>query len=382
MREYDIAKIPGDGIGPEVVREGVRVLDKAAEIEGFRLKYTDYAWGGEYYLKTGRVLPEDGFRQLKEHDAIFFGAVGDPRVKPGIIEQELLLAMRTELDQYINLRPAKLLPGVESPLREAEGFHVRIVRENTEGFYVRAGAVCEAAGERMGETQEERLTIGRGLYDCELDIRSGISDGDRYAYNLGLITRLGSERIARFAFGLAEKSGGGKVSCVTKRNAVPQMYSVWEDAFDAVAAEYPDIATEKVNVDAAAMWLVKKPLDYDILLAPNLFGDILSDLAAGICGSLGFGASGNINPEGVSMFEPIHGSAPKYAGKNIANPVAAILAGALMLEQLGESGAAKRIGNAVESAMREGAFRCRDTGGEDGTDRVGEVILEYLKKTV
>lgn len=378
MKEYSIAKIPGDGIGPEVVREGVRVLDAAAETEGFRLKYTEYLWGAENYLKTGRVLPQNGFSELREHDAVYFGAVGDPRVKPGIIEQELLLAMRTELDQYINLRPARLWPGVISPLREGDGFDVRIVRENTEGFYVRAGAVCEAD---CG-TREEQLTVRRGLYDCELDIRSRISDGGRYAYNLGLISRKGSERIARYAFQLAEKSGGKKISCVTKRNAVPQMYSVWEDAFDTVAAEYPNIATEKINVDAAAMWLVKKPGAFDILLAPNLFGDILSDLAAGICGSLGFGASGNINPQGVSMFEPIHGSAPKYAGKNVANPVAAILAGALMLEQLGESRAAKRVENAVENAMRDGAFRCRDTGGEDGTDRVGAVIAEYVKKTL
>ena len=375
MKEYRIAKIPGDGIGPEVVREGVRVLDAAAEAEGFRLKYTEYPWGGEYYLKTGRVLPQNGFEELKDHDAIFFGAVGDPRVRPGIIEQELLLAMRTELDQYINLRPAKLRPGVTSPLSRGEGFDVRIVRENTEGFYIRAGVVCEAD---CG-TREEKLTVARGLYDCELDIRSTISNGDRYAFNLGLISRKGSERIARYAFELAERRGGGKVSCVTKRNAVPQMYSVWEDAFDAEAALHPGIETEKINVDAAAMWLVKKPDAFDILLAPNLFGDILSDLAAGICGSLGFGASGNINPQGVSMFEPIHGSAPKYAGKNIANPVAAILAGALMLEQLGERGAAARIEAAVESAMHEGAFRSRDTGGEDGTDRIGAVIADRVR---
>ena len=377
MKEYQIAKLPGDGIGPEVVREGVKILDAAAEAEGFRLRYTEYPWGGEYYLKTGCVLPQEGFRELKDHDAIFFGAVGDPRVKPGVIEQELLLQMRTELDQYVNLRPARQWPGVESPLRDAANFNIRILRENTEGFYVRAGAVCEAGRGR----QEETLQIARGLYDCELEIRSAMSSGDRYAYNLGLVSRSSSERIARYAFAMAEQKGGGKVSCVTKRNAVPQMYSVWEDAFDAVAAGYPDIETEKINVDAAAMWLVKKPEAYDILLAPNLFGDILSDLAAGICGSLGFGASGNINPEGVSMFEPIHGSAPKYAGKNIANPVAAILAGALMLNHLGETRAAERIEQAVETALRDGAFRCRDMGGGDGTDRVGDVILAYLQKT-
>ena len=220
--------------------------------------------------------------------------------------------------------------------------------------------------------------MSRGLYQCDFDIRSTLSNGDAYAYNLGLITQKGSERIARYAFELARRKGSGKVSSVTKRNAVPQMYSVWEEAFDRVAADYPEIATEKMNVDAAAMWLVKKPMDFGVLLAPNLFGDILSDLAAGICGSLGFGASGNINPNGVSMFEPIHGSAPKYAGKNIANPVAAILAGALMLEELGEHSAARRIETAVESAMRERAFRTKDIGGTDGTDKVGNILRDRI----
>jgi 3-isopropylmalate dehydrogenase len=316
--------------------------------------------------------------ELKQHDAIFFGAVGDPRVQPGILEQQLLLSMRTELDQYINLRPARLWPGVESPLRDAEGFRVWVVRENTEGFYVRTGAAFDA-GSGEGRTQ---AVISRGLYDCALDIRSSVSSGDAYAYNIGLITAAGSERIARYAFALAERCGAGKVSCVTKRNAVPQMYSVWESAFDRVAAAYPAVATEKMNVDAAAMWLVKKPLDFGVMLAPNLFGDILSDLTAGICGSLGFGASGNINPEGVSMFEPIHGSAPKYAGKDIANPVATILAGAMMLDHLGETAAARRIENAVERAMQERAFRTHDMGGSDGTRKVGGVILDYVKKSV
>ena len=374
MRTYSIALIPGDGIGPEIIREGVKVLNAVAEKEGFRLNYQEYPYGAEYYLKTGIVMPEGGFEELKQHDAIYFGAAGDPRVKPGIIEQQLLLAMRTELDQYINLRPAKVYPGVESPVKGAEHFDVQIVRENTEGFYVRTGDTCEK-GE---DAHTYKTTIERGMYDCELNVSSRISNGDAYAFNLGLITYEGSKRIAQYAFALAERKGISKISCVTKRNAVPQMYSVWESAFDEAAAAYPDIETEKINVDAAAMWLVKKPEDFGMILAPNLFGDILSDLAAGICGSLGFGASGNINPNGVSMFEPIHGSAPKYAGKNIANPIATILAGALMLEQLGEHAAAKRIEDAVEQAMIDRAFRTHDMGGSDGTDKVGTIIAERI----
>ncbi|MCR5089021.1 MAG: isocitrate/isopropylmalate dehydrogenase family protein [Oscillospiraceae bacterium] len=377
MREYSVARMPGDGIGPEIIREGVKVLDAVSSVEGFRLNYTDYPYGGEYYLQTGTVIPQGGFEELRQQDAIFFGAVGDPRVTPGIIEQELLLAMRTELDQYINLRPARLWPGVESPVKGTENFQVQVVRENTEGFYVRTGAAFEA-GCGAGRLETD---ISRGMYDCRLDIRSSLSNGDSYAYNLGLITAKGSERIARYAFELARRRGLKKVSCITKRNAVPQMYSVWERAFESVAAEYPDIATEKMNVDAAAMWLVKKPMEFSVILAPNLFGDILSDLTAGICGSLGFGASGNINPAGVSMFEPIHGSAPKYAGRNIANPVAAILAGALMLDHLGERSAAQRIETAIEEAMREGAFRTHDMGGEDGTDFVGDVIRDRILRT-
>ena len=374
MKSYDIACIPGDGIGPEVVHEGVKVLNAVAAVEGFSLHYTEYPYGGGYYLETGTVMPQDGFEQLRQHDAIFFGAVGDPRVKPGILEQQLLLAMRTELDQYINLRPARVWPGVESPVKGAEHFDVQVVRENTEGFYIRTGSAFDA---QEGE-QQFLAEVSRGLYQCDFDIRSSISNGDSYAYNLGLITQKGSERIARYAFELAQRKGIGKVSCVTKRNAVPQMYSVWEEAFERVAADYPEITTEKMNVDAAAMWLVKKPMDFGVLLAPNLFGDILSDLAAGICGSLGFGASGNINPNGVSMFEPIHGSAPKYAGRNIANPVAAILAGALMLEELGEHSAAQRIESAVEAAMSEGAFRTNDIGGTDGTDKVGSILRDRI----
>ena len=374
MKIYDIACLPGDGIGPEVIREGIKVLDAVASVEGFSLRYTEYPYGGAYYLETGTVMPQDGFDQLRQHDAIFFGAVGDPRVKPGILEQQLLLAMRTELDQYINLRPARVWPGVESPVKGAERFDVQILRENTEGFYVRTGAAFDAQ-----EGDQTYLTkVSRGLYYCDFDIRSSISNGDAYAYNLGLITQKGSERIARYSFELARRKGIGKVSCVTKRNAVPQMYSVWEDAFDRIKTDYPEITTEKMNVDAAAMWLVKKPMDFGILLAPNLFGDILSDLAAGICGSLGFGASGNINPQGVSMFEPIHGSAPKYAGKNIANPVAAILAGALMLQELGEHSAAQRIESAVEAAMRDMAFRTHDIGGTDGTDKVGSILRDRI----
>ena len=211
MKSYDIACIPGDGIGPEVVHEGVKVLNAVAAVEGFSLHYTEYPYGGGYYLETGTVMPQDGFEQLRQHDAIFFGAVGDPRVKPGILEQQLLLAMRTELDQYINLRPARLWPGVESPVKGAEQFDVQIVRENTEGFYIRTGAAFSS------EDREQRLrtTVSRGLYACDFDIRSSLSTDDAYAYNLGLITYRGSERIARYAFDLAQRKGISKVSQCT-----------------------------------------------------------------------------------------------------------------------------------------------------------------------
>lgn len=376
MKNYNIALIPGDGIGPEIIHEGVKVLDAAARLEDVSLQYTQFPWGSDYYLETGTVVPESGFEQLKKYDSIYFGAAGDPRISPGIIEHQLILAMRTELDQYVNLRPVKLLPNVHSPIEGAKNVEIYMVRENTEDFYIRTGAKYD----EVQTTNHYSAKVKRGIYQVNFEVASLYSGEGQYAFNLGLVTEKGTERVARYTFELARKKGKNKVTIITKRNAVPQMYSVWEDVFFEIAKDYPEIQAEKVNVDAAAMYLTKNPENFQVILAPNLFGDILSDLTAEICGGLGFAGSGNINPEGVSMFEPIHGSAPKYKGMDVVNPVAMILAGALMMEHLGETALAVRIGRAVENAMASGRIRSKDMGGDSSTSEIGDIVVEYLDK--
>ena len=373
--EYKIAVIPGDGIGPEIIAEGLKVLQAAAQIENESLRYEMFPWGADYYLQHGTVVPKGGFEELKKYDAIYFGAAGDPRVEPGIIEHQLILAMRSELDQYVNLRPVRLFPNVHSPILNAEKIDIQIVRENTEDFYIRTGARFER-GEESGVYE---AALKRTDYQLDLQIHTKLSTEDSYAFNLGLITAYGAERISRYAFELARRKAKQKVTIITKRNAIPQMYSIWEETFFEVAKEYPEIQTEKLNVDAAAMYLVKDPSSFQIMLAPNLFGDILSDLAAETCGGLGFGGSGNINPKGVSMFEPIHGSAPKYAGKNIANPIATIIAGSMMMENLGAVQISRRIDTAIYAAMASGRIRSKDMGGSSSTSEIGDIIVEYLQ---
>ena len=376
MRAYSIAVIPGDGIGPEIIAEGIKVLSAAAELEGADIRYTTFHWGANYYLEHGCVVPEGGFETLKGYDAVYFGAAGDLRIEPGIIEHQLILAMRSELDQYVNLRPVKLLPGVRSPIAGVQNIDIQMVRENTEDFYIRTGAKF-LGGE---QTDVFHTTLERAAYRLDLDIRTKLSAGDTYAYNLGLVTAKGTERVSRYAFDLARRKGKDKVTIITKRNAVPQMYSVWEDVFFRVAEEYPEIRAEKLNVDAAAMYMAKDPAGFQVILAPNLFGDILSDLAAAVCGGLGFGGSGNIDPDGVSMFEPIHGSAPKYASMNVVNPIATIIAGALMMEHLGETGVSGRMERAVSAAMASGRIRSKDMGGSSSTSEIGDIITEYLDR--
>ena len=268
MKNYNIALIPGDGIGPEIIHEGVKVLDAAARLEDVSLQYTQFPWGSDYYLETGTVVPESGFEQLKKYDSIYFGAAGDPRISPGIIEHQLILAMRTELDQYVNLRPVKLLPNVHSPIEGAKNVEIYMVRENTEDFYIRTGAKYD----EVQTTNHYSAKVKRGIYQVNFEVASLYSGEGQYAFNLGLVTEKGTERVARYTFELARKKGKNKVTIITKRNAVPQMYSVWEDVFFEIAKDYPEIQAEKVNVDAAAMYLTKNPENFQVILAPNLFG--------------------------------------------------------------------------------------------------------------
>ena len=352
-KDYDIAVIPGDGTGPEVVREGLKVLDAAARKYGFKLKLRYFDFGGERYLKTGETLSDSEIEELRGYRAIYLGAIGHPGVKPGILEKGILLKLRFTLDQYINLRPVKLYPGVDCPLKDKrpDDIDFVVIRENTEGLYAGAGGILK-----------------KGTPD-EVAIQESIN------------TRKGVERCIRYAFECCRKRNKRKkLTLCGKTNVLTFAWDLWERAFQEIAGEYPDITTDYVHVDAATMWFVKNPEWFDVIVTDNLFGDIITDLGAMIQGGMGIAAGGNINPEGVSMFEPIGGSAPKYEGKNVINPLAAICAGGMMLEHIGEGKAAQTIEKAV---MQVTAGHIKDlAAGRMGytTAEVGDLVADYVSK--
>ena len=351
-KSYKIAVIPGDGTGPEVVAEAKKALDAAAEKFKVSLDYTEFNWGGEYYMSTGVVLPDDGVERLRTFDSILLGAIGHPDVKPGILEKGLLLALRFALDHYINLRPVKLYPGVDTPLKDKgpEEIDFVVVRENTEGLYAGAGG-----------------NLKKGTPD-EVAIQTSIN------------TRLGVERCLRYAFDLCRKRNQDKtLTLCAKTNVLTYASDLWERAFHEVGeADYPDIKRDYAHVDATCMWMVKNPEWFDVIVVENMFGDIITDLGAIIQGGMGVAAGGNINPEGVSMFEPIGGSAPKYTGKNVINPMASIVSGSMMMEHLGEHEMATAI---EQAAMWACAEKLKDLGaGKMGysTSEVGDLVADHL----
>jgi isocitrate/isopropylmalate dehydrogenase len=373
---YNIALIPGDGIGPEIIKEGKKVLESASKQNGVEIKWTEYPFGAEHYLKTGELLPDSALKEMEDMDAIYLGAVGDPRVKPGILEKEILLKLRFYLDRYINLRPIKLLKGVNTPLKDKspEDIHFYVVRENTEDFYVGVG------GRFNGTKGQDRLEVLRKLYKASIEVNVELEKKEEIAYQVGLISKSGTQRVIKYAFELAANKKMNRVTSVDKANVLSSIYGLWRDNFEEIAQQYPDIETEFTFVDAITMWFVRKPEWFQVVVAPNMFGDIITDLGAMIQGGLGVAAGGNINPEGVSMFEPIHGSAPKYKGKSVANPIATILAGAMMMDCLGETKIAKAIENATEEVLSEGRISSRDFGGSSSTVEVGEAIISKLRK--
>ncbi len=325
---YKIAVMPGDGTGPEVVREGLKVLGAVASKFDFKLDYTDFDYGGDRYLRTGEILPEGAADELKSFDAIYLGAIGHPDVKPGILEKGILLTLRFELDQYINLRPVKLYPGVESPLKDKgpDEIDYVVVRENTGGIYTGTGGIS------MQGTPNE-VAVQSMVYN-----RYQVERALRYAFEY-------ARKFGRKARG---KGDANTLGLVGKTNVLTYVFDLWERAFHEIGeAEYPDVKREYYHVDATCMWMVKSPEWFDVLVTGNMFGDIITDLGAITQGGMGIAAGGNINPEGVSMFEPIGGSAPKYTGQNVINPLAAICAAGMMLETLGEVEAA----NAIEKAV-------------------------------
>jgi 3-isopropylmalate dehydrogenase len=351
---HKIAVIPGDGTGPEVVAEGLKVLEASAEMTGFNFETREFDFGGDRWLATGETLPEGAVDELRGFKAIFLGAIGHPEVRPGILEQGILLRLRFDLDQYVNLRPVKLYPGVDCPLKDKgpADIDMVVVRENTEGLYVGSGGFL-----RKG-------TAG------EVAVQESVN------------TRTGVERCIRFAFEVCkERNKDNKLTLCGKTNVLTYAWDLWERTFDEVATEYPGIETDYAHVDATCMWMVKNPEWFDVIVTDNMFGDIITDLGAMIQGGMGIAAGGNINPEGTSMFEPIGGSAPKYTGKNIINPLAAIAAVQMMLDFLGEKKAADLIERAIIRALDSGEISSLSAGRMGmGTDEVGDLIAKYVRE--
>lgn len=352
MKTYRIAVIAGDGIGPEVVKEGMRVLEHAARKDGsFAFSFCEFPWGCDYYLKNGRMMPEDGMEQLAGFDAILLGAVGDPRVPDHISLWDLLLKIRKGFDQYVNLRPVKLLKGAPCPLKGVEPGQIDMlfIRENSEGEYAGSGSWL------FRDTPRE-VVLQNGVF-----------------------SRHGCERIIRYAFETARERKQSLTS-ISKANALNYSMVFWDQIFGEVAREYPDVPTGSLLVDAASMLMVKHPERFQVVVTSNLFGDILTDLGAAITGGMGIAAGANLNPERKypSMFEPIHGSAPDIAGKGIANPLATAWTAGQMLSFLGYPQWEERIVNAIEQVMEEGRILTPDMGGNATTRQVGDALLACL----
>ena len=370
-----IAVIPGDGIGPEVTREALRVLDVVSQMNSISLDLEEFPLGAAHHLETGEVLSDETIARLEEKDAVLLGALGDPRVKPGVLEKGILLRLRFHLDQYVNLRPVLLYEGIPSALSgDGHRIAMRFVRENTEDFYVGLGA-------RVGKgTSRNDLVLKRKAYEAKFDVGVDLADEEELAYQIGVITRRGARRVLDYAFELAKAKELDLVTSVDKANVLTEMYGLWREEV-AEASKRHGIRSEFQYVDAVALHMVRNPGRFKVLVTPNLFGDILTDLGAALQGGLGFAPSGNINPKGVSMFEPVHGSAPDIAGLGLANPVGSILSTALMLDTLGHGEAAAWIERAVQDVLREGRHRTPDIGGTTSTSKMGDAIVNRLKET-
>jgi 3-isopropylmalate dehydrogenase len=351
MKSYKIAVIPGDGTGPEVVREGLKVLQEASQKYGFKTETVNFDFGGARYLKTKETLPDSAIGEFKKFDAMFLGAIGHPDVKPGILEKGILLRLRFDLDQYINLRPIQLFDERFCPLKnkKPEDIDFTVVRENSEGLYKGLGEFKD-----KGTPNEVAIQISHN-------------------------TRKGVERCLRYAFEFTQKYGKKKqLTLCGKTNVLTFAWDLWERTFNELAKEYKDVQTNYTHVDATTMWFVKNPEWFDVIVTDNMFGDIITDLGAMIQGGMGIAAGGNINPKGVSMFEPIGGSAPKYTGKNVINPLAAICAMAMLLRQVGEAKAAQMIETSVKTIVKT---KLKDlAAGKMGysTTEVGDLVVKNL----
>lgn len=356
MRRFKIAVIPGDGIGPEVLNEGMKVLDKVAELDGsLKFEFETFSWGCEYYLKHGKMMDDNGMERLKEFDAIYLGAVGYPGVPDHISLWDLLLKIRKGFDQYVNLRPVKLLAGAPCPLKDVkrEQIDMLVVRENSEGEYA-------GAGDWLFKGKPEEVVLQTGVF-----------------------SRKGTERIIRYAYEIAYKEKKTLTS-ISKGNALNYSMVFWDEVFREVGEEYPDVKTYSYLVDAAAMFFVKQPERFEIVVTSNLFGDIITDLGAAIAGGMGLAAGANINPERdyPSMFEPIHGSAPDIAGQGIADPLAAIWSVSQMLDHFGSENWGRKVIQAIEEVLVDGSCLTPDLGGTAKTHEVGDFLISKLESLI
>jgi 3-isopropylmalate dehydrogenase len=349
--EYNIAVIPGDGTGPEVVTEGLKALEAVSRKCKVGFQFKEFRLGGEHYIENGTLLRDDVIEELRKMDAIFLGAIGHPDVKPGVLEKEILLKLRFGLDLYINLRPVKLFPGVETPLKNKspDDIDFVVVRENTEGIYAGGGGFFK-----------------KGSPD-EVAVQESIN------------TRRGVERCIRYAFEYCKKRNKDRhLTLCAKTNVLIYESDLWYRVFEEVHKDYPDVQTDYQHVDALCMWMIKNPEQFDVIVTNNIFGDIITDIGAIIQGGLGIAAGANINPEGIAMFEPIGGSAPKYAGTNKINPLAAISAVQMMLDYLGENEAAETLLEAIKRVLKN-HLRAMDAGKMGfGTSEVGDLVVSYL----
>ncbi|MDB2613114.1 tartrate dehydrogenase [Flavobacteriaceae bacterium] len=349
MNTYQIATIPGDGIGKEVIPESVKILNAIAAKCGFQLKFKNHDYSCEYFKKYGKMMPEDGLERLRDSDSIFLGAVGYPGVPDHISLWGLLIPIRRNFQQYVNLRPVKLLKGVASPLKNPGPVDFYIVRENNEGEY-------SSIGGRLYEGTDHELAVQESIF-----------------------TRRGVDRVMKYAFELANKRGK-KLTSATKSNGIIHTMPYWDERYKAMSIKYPDVFTDQFHIDILAAHFVQHPDWFDVVVASNLFGDILSDLGPAVVGGMGIAPGANINPEKEfpSMFEPVHGSAPDIAGKKLANPIACIWTAAMMLDHLGETEGAKLIVNAIENITEKGDILTRDLGGTAGTQDVTKAIIEQI----
>lgn len=353
MSSYRIAVLPGDGVGPEVMNEAVKVLELLKDLDpSLQLEFDRFDWNSEYYLQHGVMMPGDALHILKPYDAILFGAIGDKRVPDDVTVWELIMPIRKNFNQYINLRPVKLLKGITSPLANRDDIDFVIIRENAEGEYSNSGG-------RLYPSTEEEIAIQNTI-----------------------ITRKGTTKAARFAFEYAAEYGKGTVTSATKSNAIIHSMKLWDEAVSEVGKEYPHIKLDSYYIDALAAYFVSRPQDFDVVVASNLFGDILSDLGSAVVGGLGLSPSANLNPEGdfPSMFEPVHGSAPDIAGLGVANPIAQIWSAALMLNHLGREDLGSLIIESIEAVLVKNEVRTLDLGGHSTTTEMGTAICEVIRQ--